>query len=70
MMSHVIESTEERVAKILRTFEEPIVCDVFADVIPDAFGRIQFWPVGRQLEDFHIAAVGFEPGIGFLLFVI
>jgi hypothetical protein len=70
MMSHVIKSAEERVTKVLRAFKEPIVCDVFARVIPDPFGRMQFWPVGRKLEDFYVAAVCFEPVIGFLLFVI
>jgi len=70
MVSHVVKSAEERVAKILRSFKEPIVCDVLARVIPDAFGGIQFWPVGRKLEDLHVAAVRFEPVIGFLLFVI
>lgn len=48
MVSHVMKSAEERVTKILRSFKESIVCDELARVIPDTFGRIQFWPVGRQ----------------------
>src|SRR5229473_8084810 len=70
MMPHVIESAEERVTQILRSFEEPIVRDVLARVIPDPFSRIQFRPVGWKLEDFQVAAVRFEPVIGFLLLVI
>jgi hypothetical protein len=69
-MSYVIESAEERVAKILRAFKEPIVCDVFPLVIPDSFGCIQFRPVRRKLKDFHVAAVGFEPVINFPLLVV
>src|SRR5258708_39666839 len=70
MVSHVIESVEERATKILRAFKEPIVCDMLARVMPDSFGRIQFRPVGRKLEDFHVATVRLEPVMGFLLFVI
>jgi hypothetical protein len=62
--------SEERVAKILRLFKETIVCDVLASVIPDAFCGIQLRPVGRKLEYFHVAAVDFEPVIGFLFLVI
>jgi hypothetical protein len=61
MVSHVIESVEERAAKILRSFKEPIVCDMLARVMPDSFGRIQFRPVGWKLEDFHVATVRLEP---------
>src|SRR5215472_818690 len=70
MMSDVIELVEERGAKILWVFKESIVCDVLARVVPDAFGRIQLRPVRRKLEYFHVAAVGFEPVIGFFLLVI
>jgi hypothetical protein len=63
MMSHVIEIVEERIAKILWPFREPIMCHMLAGVIPDPFGRIEFRPVRRKLEDFHVAAVGFEPKI-------
>jgi len=70
MMSDVIELVEERGAKILWVFKESIVRDVLARVVPDALGRIQLRPVRRKLEYFHVAAVGFEPVIGFLLFVI
>ena len=70
MVAYVIKSAEERVTKVLGTFKESIVCDMFAGVLPDPFGRIQFWPVGRELEDFQIAAIRFEPVIGFLFFVI
>lgn len=66
MLPHVIEFVEERGTKILRSFKEPIVCDVLARVIPDPFGCIQFWPVGRKLEDLHVAAVRFEPVSCFL----
>ena len=58
MMSHVIEIVEERIAKILWPFREPIMCHMLAGVIPDPFGRIEFRPVRRKLEDFHVAAVG------------
>ena len=70
MVSHVIESVEERATKILRSFKEPIVCDMPARVLPDSFGRIQFWPVGRKLEDFYVATVRLEPVMGLLFFVI
>ena len=70
MVSHVIKSPEERITKILRSLKEPIVCDKLACVIPDTLGCIQFRPVGRKLEDFYVAAVGFEPIVGLLLFVI
>src|SRR5438552_12831684 len=70
MVPHVIEPAEERVTKILRSFKEPIVSDVFARVVPDAFGRIQFRPVGREREHFHISAVRSEPVRDFRLGVI
>jgi hypothetical protein len=70
MVSHVIESVEERATKILSSFKEPIVCDMLARLMPDSFGRIQFRPVGRKLEDFHVATVRLEPVVGFLFFVI
>jgi len=70
MVSHAIESVEERATKILRSFKEPIVCDTLARVMPDSFGRIQFRPVGRKLKDFHVATVRLEPVMGFLFFVI
>jgi hypothetical protein len=35
MVSHVIESVEERATKILRSFKEPIVCDMLARVMPE-----------------------------------
>jgi hypothetical protein len=70
MMSDVIEFSEERVAKILWLFKEAIVRDVLASVIPDAFCGIQLRPVGRKLEHFHVAAVDFEPVVGFLFLVI
>src|SRR5436309_1604508 len=70
MVSNVIESAEERVTKILRSFKEAIVRDILTRVVPDSFGRIQFRPVRWKLEDFQIATVRFEPGIGFLFFMI
>ena len=70
MLPDVVESVEERVAKILWLFKETIVCDVLAGVIPDAFGRIQFRPVGRKLEHFHVAAVGLSTLVGFLPFLV
>src|SRR6266480_1412501 len=74
MVSNVIESAEERVTKILRSFKEAIVRDILTRVVPDSFGRIQFRRVGTpvrwKLEDFQIATVRFEPGIGFLFFMI
>src|SRR2546429_3307278 len=66
MVSNVIESAEERVTKILRSFKEAIVRHILTRVVPDSFGRIQFRPVRWKLEDFQIATVRFEPGIGFL----
>src|SRR5437762_2722579 len=62
MVSNVIESAEERVTKILRSFKEAIVRDILTRVVPDSFGRIQFRPVRWKLEDFQIATVRFEPG--------
>lgn len=70
MVSHVIESVEERATKILRSFKEPIVCDMLARVMPDSFGRIQFRPVGRKWQDFDIATVCLEPVMGLLLLMI
>src|SRR5437870_13836203 len=67
MVSNVIESAEERVTKIMRSFKEAIVRDILTRVAPDSFGRIQFRPVRWKLEDFQIATVRFEPGICFLL---
>jgi hypothetical protein len=69
-MSHIIEPVEKRVTKILSSFVEPIVSHVLTRVIPDTLGRIQLRPIGRKLEDLHIAAIRLEPVIGFLLFVI
>src|SRR5438445_223417 len=70
MVSNVIESAEERVTKILRSFKEAIVRHILTRVVPDSFGRIQFRPVRWKLEDFQIATVRFEPGIGFLFFMM
>ena len=69
-MPHVLESAKQNVTKILRSFKEAIVCNVLARVIPDAFGGIQFWPVGRKWEDLHVTTVRFEPVVRFLLLVI
>src|SRR5436309_9419874 len=70
MVSNVIESAEERVTKILRSFKEAIVRDILTRVVPDSFGRIQFRPVRWKLEDFQVATGPFEPGIGLLFFMI
>ena len=70
MMSYVIEPAKKRVTKIFRSFIEAVVGNLLARVLPDPFRRIQLRPVGRKLEDFEIAAVRLEPGIGFLLLVI
>ena len=67
MVAHVIKSAKERGAEILRFFKESIVCNVLAGVIPNTLGRIEFWPVGRKLEDFHKATVRFEPIVDHLL---
>jgi hypothetical protein len=45
-----IEDAEKCIAKVLRLFIEAIVSDVPTRVIPDARGRIEFWPVGRELK--------------------
>src|SRR5205807_7941248 len=60
MVSNVIESAEERVTKILRSFKEAIVRHILTRVVPDSFGRIQFRPVRWKLEDFQIATVRSE----------
>jgi hypothetical protein len=70
MVAYVLKSAEEGVTKILRGLKESIVCDMLAGVLPDPFGCIQFWPVGREWEDLQITAIRLEPSIGFLLFVI
>lgn len=43
---------------------------VLAGVVPDAFGRIEFGPVGRELKHLQVTPVLGEPIIGFLLFVV
>ena len=70
MVAYVLELAEERLTKILRGLKESIVCDMLAGVLPDPFGGIQFWPVGRELKDLQITAIRLEPILGFLLFVI
>jgi hypothetical protein len=65
-----IEGAEKCIAKVLRLFIEPIVSDVLTRAVPDALGRIEFWPVGRELKYFYITAVSGEPLIGFLFLVI
>jgi len=70
MLSHKVKPAKQRVAKILSSFKKPIVCDMLARVVPDSLRCIQLRPVGRKLEDFHVAAVRLEPLLGFLLFVI
>lgn len=64
------EGAEERLAEVLGPLKEAIMGGVFARVIPNAFGGVEFGPVGRQLEHLHIATVLREPLIGFLLFVV
>ena len=70
MLSHIVKPAKQRVAKILGAFKKAIVCDMLARVVPDSLCGIQLRPVGRKLEDFHIAAVRLEPLRRFLLFVI
>ena len=70
VVPHIVKPAKQCGAKILRAFIEPIVSHVLARVIPDTLGCIQLRPIGRKLEDFHVAAVRLEPVIGFLLFVI
>src|SRR6266446_3453246 len=70
MLSHIVKPAKQRVAKILGVFKKPIVCDMLARVVPDSLRGIQLRPIGRKLEDFHVAAVRPEPLIRFLLFVI
>ncbi len=70
MLSHIVKPAKQRVAKILGAFKKAIVCDMLARVVPDSLCGIQLRPVGRKLENFHIAAVRLEPLIRFLLFVI
>jgi len=64
------EDAEERLAEVLGPLKETIMGGVLARVIPNPFGGVEFRPIGRQLEHFHIAAVLGEPLIGFLLFVV
>ena len=64
------ERAKESVAQVRGLFEIAVVCRLFACVVPHAFSGIEFGPVGRQLEDLQITALGGEPLIGFLLFVI
>lgn len=70
MATHAIERAKQSPAEIFGTLEEAIVCGVFARVIPNTLGRIEFRPVRRQLEYFQIAPMLFEPVVGFLLLVI
>jgi hypothetical protein len=69
MVSHVIESVEERATKILRSFKEPIVCDMLARVMPDSFGRIQFRP-RAEAERLSRSDGSLGTSHGFLFFVI
>jgi hypothetical protein len=43
---------------------------MLAGVVPDPFGCLPCWPVGRAWEDFPLTAMGGEPVVGFLFFVI
>lgn len=46
----MIESAKERIAKFLGPFKEPVVCHVFARVVPDSFATTALLPranVGR-----------------------
>jgi hypothetical protein len=63
--SYGIEGAKKCIAKVLRLFIEAIVIDVLTRVVPDALGRIEFWPVGRKLKYFYITAVSGEPLMGF-----
>lgn len=40
MSTDVVEPPEEGVTEILRAFEEAIVCDVFAGIVPHPFRRV------------------------------
>ena len=70
VLPDVIKPTKELLAKILRTFKEPVVRYVLARVLPDSFLSIVFRPVARKLEHLHIVLVRLEPLLDFLLGVI
>ena len=70
MTANVIECAEQRLTEILGPLKESIVRGMLTRVIPNALCRVEFRPVGRKLEDFHVAAVFLEPVIGFLLLVV
>jgi hypothetical protein len=64
------EGAEECLAEVLGLLKEAIVGGVFARVIPNPLGGVEFRPVGRQLEDLHVAAVLGKPLVGFLFFMV
>jgi len=70
MPAHIVKGPEQCLAQMFGLFEEAIMGGMLARVVPDSLRCIQLRPVGRKLEDFHVAAVRLEPLLGFLLFVI
>ena len=70
MASDAIEGPEERLAQVLRAFEETVVRRPLAGVVPDPFAGIEFRPIAWQLKHFDIASVLGEPSKGLLLLVV
>ena len=70
MALDLAKGAEQSAAEVRGFFEVAVVSGVFACVVPDPFGGIEFRRVGRQLEDLHVTPVLSKPLIRFLLFVI
>lgn len=70
MTLHLTEGAEQSLAEVRGLLEVAIVSGLFARVVPDPFGGVEFGPVGWQLEHFDEAAILGKPLVGFLFFVI
>ena len=70
MRLHLSEDARQRGEERVQAVEETVVGSVLSGVLPQAFGRIELWRVGRQLMHFEPMAVGLEPCPDLAVFVV
>src|SRR6516225_9936287 len=70
VFTYFVECAKQGSAEVFGFFEEPVMRSVFAGIVPNPFGGVEFWPIGRQLEHLQLAAVLGKEVIGLVLFMI
>src|SRR5277367_4931839 len=70
MSAYVVKGAKENFAQMFRFLEESVMRGVFARIVPNAFGGVEFRPVRRQLKNLQIAPVFGKPVVCLLFLVI